>query len=120
MQTQITQLIPEPGVQVRERLIEKEYPRPGRSRACQRDTLLFTARQKMGVFRAIPRHSDLVENLMHAGIPFFCCQILEAECHVFGNGEVREKCKILKQQADLPFFRRNIKPGIGKYTDRSS
>ena len=51
---------------------------------------------------------------MHPRVALFRSEIFQTESHVFSDGQMREKGKILEKQADKPFFGRNVIPSIGQ------
>src|SRR5207245_873280 len=100
-------LVPQPGVEIRERLVQQKDVRPLHERARERDALLLATGELRG--SAIEQCVDLDERggLAHAPLALFLAHgtaKLEREADVLGDRHVRVQRVALEDHADPAFL----------------
>ena len=108
----VRQALAQVYIQVGERFVQQQQLRLGRQRACQRHALLLSAGQCVGVVLVGAFQSYPLQHFGHAGGPFCCGQVGDAEGHVVAHVQVREQGIVLKHHANAPLLRGHAGVGV--------
>src|SRR4051794_41715953 len=103
---QLVELRAHGGFRVRiergERLVEEQHARVARERACERDPLPLSARERFGPRLREVRDAEALEQLVDSR--------LAGVGDVRANAQVREERVLLEDEADAPLLRPAVDP----------
>ena len=97
------EILPDGGVQRRERLVEQQHIGLGREGSGQRDTLLLPAGKLTRVFVHLILEMDELQHIPHprADVAALPSVALQAVCDVFGHGHVGKQRVGLEHHAEV-------------------
>ena len=103
-------------VKCRSRLVKQHHVRIHRQRTCDRDTLLLTTGQLLGVSIRLVGQADTREQLKCTLVRLFLAhqaQLNRCQLDVFLNGQVREQVELLEHHSHLLTHLVDIVLGVG-------